>query len=379
MIALQRPLHSTRQGARPLFRLLAAALAVTAVAHAAEARADETTAEPKTDYCQKVTARADADAALLFAPTATAQLIRYPQSAALDTLGLQVGRDVQPRGSLSIGLVDIYKGIGVQDVAAKDCLRQETAATLQEVVLQRDEPARKVALAKKLAFLQHSQSKVDAILGDAEARFKAGTATLLEVHELRRRALELASKAADTERLVRSLEVREMKAPQESLDEMLKKYEERTMTYEDRVEHVRNLQPWKFGLTGGMTAHPNVDYFGVAELSYNIGGLFQQGAESRATEARAREIKNARYEMRFQVETLRKELATQAAINRRQVGLIDAEIARMNAERASVESTDAPTKSQVVASLTLESIDLEAERLFLSTLADRQSAIGGRQ
>lgn len=354
---------------------LLAALTAASVMFSSPARADG----PPSDYCRKVTARAEADAALLFAPTASVQVIRYPQSAILDSLGIQVGRDVQPRGSMSIGVVDVYRGFGVLDVARKDCARQDVSVTLQEILLQRGDVGRRVAYERKLTFLREKEPEMAAILRTAEQRFTIGSATLVEVHEIRRRVLELTSKELDAEREVETLKTRETHRPDESLDELLIAYEARSTAYEESVEHVRNLQPWRLALTGGVTAHPNFDYFGVAELSYNLGGVFQHGAEARATEARTQEIKNSRYEMRQQIEGLQRELAVQAEVTRKQVALLDKELARLDAEREAVAGTDAPNKPHVVAALALEAIDLGAERIFLNALSERQNAIGGRK
>ncbi|WP_146652160.1 hypothetical protein [Labilithrix luteola] len=352
---------------------LTALLAAASVMFSSPARAEG----PSSDYCRKVTARAEADAALLFAPTASVQVIRYPQSAILDSLGIQVGRDVQPRGSVSASVVDIYKGFGVLDAAKKDCARQDVAVTLQEILLQRDEVGRRVAYERKLAFLRDKEPEMQGILGTAEQRFTIGSATLIEVHEIRRRVLELSSKALDAEREVETLKKRGTRRPDESLHALLTVYEGRSITYEESVEHVRNLAPWRLSVTGGVTAHPNFDYFGVAELSYNLGGLFQHGAEARATEARAQEIKNARYEMRQQIEGLQRELTAQAEVTRKQVALLDGELARVELEREAVAKTDAPNKPHVAAALALEVIDLGAERVFLNALSERQNAIGG--
>ncbi|MDB4941439.1 MAG: hypothetical protein JWP97_973 [Labilithrix sp.] len=379
MIAAERPLPASRQARRLFARVAAALVAAGCLSAAGSARADEPSSAPRTDYCRKVVARAEADAALLFAPTASVQLIRYPQSSIADAVGIQVGSSVQPRASVSLGLVDIYKGVGVKDVAQKDCLRQESAVTLQEVVLQRDDAARKVATEAKVAYLRAALPRMDAILRDAEARFSAGVATLTEVHELRRRVLDVSFKIADAERMLESLKAKELKAQTVPAEELLRQYETRAAAYEESLEHVKNIQPWKMTLTGGAAANPQVDYFAVAELSYNFGGLFQQPAEARGTAARIQEIRTARYEMRWQLENVRKEARAQAEVARRQVGLLDAEIARVNRERATVEGTDAPNKPQVVAALTLETIDLEGERTFLNSLAEKQSAIGGRQ
>ncbi|MBX3258369.1 MAG: hypothetical protein KIS78_20430 [Labilithrix sp.] len=340
-----------------------------------EARAEE----PGSDYCRAITARAEADSALLFAPTVHAQVVRFPSNGYADTTGLQSGRGLQPRAAMSIGLVDIYKGLGVRDVAKKDCLRHEATTTLREMLAQRNDAGLRAALTKKLEYLKAHEPELQAAVEQAEARFAAGSGTLIEVNEIRRRVLESSTRAAESERALAAMTTRGFVAPDESIEDLLAQYESRSVAYEKSVEHLRNLSPWKFNVTGGATAHPDVDYFGFVELTYNIGGLFQGSAEARAVEARSAETKNARYEMRQQVEALRRELRTQAGILRRQAQKIEEETTRLSSARAAIEPTDAPNKPHVLAMLSLQVIDLEAERVFLNTLADRQSAIGGRQ
>jgi len=386
-----RPVRSAR-AAFPFFGWLAAlAVGVTtmapatahaegptpAPANAATPPPNNTT--PSTDYCRKVTARADADAAQLFAPTLAVNVIRYPQSAILDTLGVNVGRGVQPRAMLSVGIVDIYKGFGVRDVAEKDCARQETAMTLAEMITQRDEAGRRIALGRKIEYLKAHESELSAILNQAEQRFTAGITTLVEMHDLRRRVLDASKQLAEAERGLAAIESRGAALPNESLEDLVKQYESRSIAYEESVQHVRNLSPWKLDVTGGATAHPNIDYFGVVQLSYNFGGIFALGAEQRAVDARAAELKNARYEMRHQVESLRRELRASVDFLKKQVARIDEELAHLAKERAVIEPTEAPNKSHLLAVLSLQVIDLEAERVFLNALAERQSAIGGRQ
>ena len=60
-----------------------------------------------------------------------------------------------------------------------------------------------------------------------------------------------------------------------------------------------------------------------------------------------------------------------------QINVLEAQLARLAKDRASLDGLDAPNKAHVIAALTLEEIDLEAERTFLKTLAERQMAIGG--
>jgi hypothetical protein len=357
---------------RTTARILAAlaACAVTVV-WSAPARADDTA----TDYCQKVTAHAEGDAALLFAPTVHAQLIRFPTGSPADTTGVQIGRSLQPRAAMSVGLVDVYRGFGVLDMAKADCRRQESVVTLEEVIAQRGDMGRAPALERKLAFLRAHEGAVQEIVRNAEERFLAHTSTLSEVQDVRLHALSFARRLAETQGELSLIKARGHKEPTGSLAESLATYEERTIALENGASHLRNLQPWKLNVTGGVAATPTAEVFGVAELSYNLGGLLQVGAERRAVDARKKELTNARYEMRQQIETVSRELRASAAQSRTQAHTIESELMRMSRDRASLEGTDAPNKHTIVATMTLQMLDLEAEQTFLTALADKQAAL----
>lgn len=373
MIVVKRQVSSQRPVGRAISSLLALAVAGFVAMSATEARADE----QSSDYCRKVTATAEADASLLFAPTLSAEVIRFPASGVADKNGLQQGNGVQPRASMTIGLVDMYRGIGVLDVARNDCRRQDVAVVLQEVLAQRADVGRLPALERKLELLRSRKPEVDALVRAAEERFDARASTLLEVHELRRKAAEIARATSDTERDIEILRRRGFAPPAQPIAELLKAYEERAISYEASVSHVRKLQPWQLNVTGGITTQPTTDYFGVIQLSYNVGGLFRNPAENRALEARTQEVRRARYEVRQQVEALVEELRIEARRSQAQVAAFDVELARIARERASLDGLDAPNKAQVLAALALEAIELEAERTYLVTLADRQQSFGG--
>jgi hypothetical protein len=334
-------------------------------------------AEGPTDYCQKVTARAEADAALLMAPTAHVQLIRYPNNGAADPSGFQLGHGLQPRAALSIGFVDIYKGFGVLDAAKAECGRQASASSLEEVVAQRADIGRLPALERKLAFLREQSAAVQELVRNAEERFAAHTTTLSEVQDIRIKALSFAGRTAETETEIALIKARGFTMPTAPIGDVLKSYEERTVELENRVAHVRNLEPWKFGVIGGVAANPTVDAYGIAELSYNFGGLFSVGAERRAVDARAAELKNARYEMRKQVEIIIRELRISAEQSRRQARALEEELVKMSRERAALDGTEAPNKHTVLATMTMQMIELEAEQRFLVALAAAQSSFGG--
>ena len=356
---------------KSLAHVCAAGATLLVVASAADARAEDS------DYCHKVTARAESEAALLIAPTAHVQMIRFPNNGAADPSGFQLGHGLQPRAAVSVGFVDIYKGFGVLEVARAECGRQASASTLEEVIAQRADIGRLPALERKLAFLREQDGAVQEIVRSAEQRFAARTTTLPEVQELRIRGLAFARRISDTELEISLIKARGLTMPAEPLADALRTYEERSVEAEDRISHVHNLEPWKFGVIGGVAANPTVDAYGIAELSYNFGGLFSVGAEKRAVGARASELKNARYELRHQVEALVRELRASADQSQRQARAIEHELARMMLDRTSLEGVDAPNKHTVIATMTLQMIDLEAEQRFLAALAVAQSRAGG--
>jgi len=333
--------------------------------------------EPTTDYCRKVTAQAQGDAALLFAPTVSAQAIRFPASGIANSTGTQVGKDVQPRATLGIGLVDMYKGAGVLDVAHADCAREQSAVTLRELIEARADLGRLPALEKQLDYLRRRRPDVAAMVDRADQRLAAKVGTILEVSEIRRKALEIDRKISQLEGEVALLSRRRPPALTGEVKAMLDQYDQRAVEYENRVSHVRNLQPWALNVTGGVVAQPVVDYFGVIELSYNFGGIVRNGAESRALEAREHEIKNARYELHAQVAMLLDELRESVTQMQHEVTALDAHLARLTSERASLAGVEAPNKDQVVSSLELETIALEADRTYLAVLIDQRSALGG--
>ena len=338
-------------------------------------------AEGPTDYCQKTTARAEGDAALLFAPTLQGQLIRFPNRTPADASGFQIGTGVQPRVAMSISLVNIYQGIGVLDLAKKECKRQESTVSLEEVIAQRADLGRVPALERKVAFLRGQDAAVQEIVKGAEARFAAHTSTISEVQEIRLHALSFARHLSEAEGELAAVKARALPVPggqdrAEPLEQLLTRYEQRSIAFENSSAHLHNLDPWKLGVSGGVAATPTAEVYGVAELAYNLGGLFRPSAERRAVEARANELKNARYEMRQQIDLITRELRVNAEHSRREAKAIEAELLRMARDRASLDGTDAPNKHNVVAAMTLQMIDLEAEQTFLTVLAEKQAAFG---
>lgn len=358
-------------------RITTRILAALVVATVTTAWSGLARAEGPTDYCKRVMAHADGDAAQLFAPTAHLQVVKFPENSPADTTGVQIGEGFQPRAALSIGFVDIYKGFGVKDQAAADCRRQETAMTLEAVLATRGDIGRIPALERKVGFLKAHEPEVRAIVKNAEERLAARTTTISEVQDLRLRALGFKRRVAEAEAELKRVKSRTAGVPSEPLAKLLLTYEERHMQLEESNSHLRRLKPWQFNVTGGVAATPSAQIYGVAELSYNFGGIFVPSAEGRANQARADELKNARYEMRQQVEALTRDLRTSEEDSRTQARSIEEELLRISSDRAALDGTEAQNKHTVLATMTLAMIELEAEHTFLTALADGQGALVG--
>lgn len=360
---------------RVIAMLASLAAAFSVLSSPASARAE---GPSPNDYCQKVSAQADADAALLYAPTVHGAVIRYPASGVADATGTQIGKGIQPRVFVSLGVVDIVRGGAIVDVARADCRRQLPALTLQGLIMQRADIGRLPALERKLAYLREHRPEVQDLVHQAEERLAARATTALELHAIRSSALQIDRNISDVEREIAVLRARSLTLPDRPILEVLHDYEASALDYEKSLSHVRKIQPWQLNLSGGVTPYPEVDYFAVAELSYNVGGIFQSGSERREVEARARELRRAPQEMRHQIEALLEELRVSAEQAKRDVALLDEAVVRLDRERDSLEGLDAPGKAQFLAALALEKIGLEADRIFLVTLAERQSSLGGR-
>jgi len=333
-------------------------------------------ADDSSGYCAKVMARAQSDAARLFAPTIRGQVIRFPVGTPADTSGLQVGRSLQPRAAVSVGVIDIYKGFRVLDVAEAECLRQASAAELSYLFSRREDLGRQLALEKKIAYLETQSGRVAALVKAAEDRFAAHTSTVSELQQVRAAALVVNQSLAAAQADLASVKARGAASASEPIESLVRTHEHRSLELERRVSRLRGLDAWGIGLSGGVAATPTAEVFGVAEVSYNFGGLFSSRADRRAEAARAEELQHARYEMRQQFKTVVEELRANAEHSRSQAKLIQDELERIATLRASLEATDAPNRPAAEATLALRAIELESERTFFLALSEAQRALG---
>lgn len=336
---------------------------VGALLLATPARADE--ASP---YCRKVRARAAGDAALLFSPTVQAQGIKFPNNGTTDS-GVTTGAGYQFRAAVTFSPLDFYKGFRVQSLSEADCEQHEQIVSAREILMQGADYGRLPALQKKVSFLDEKRSDIDATLAKVDERVGAHVASLRDAAEVRARvAVLLRSREqgqGDADRL-RARGADTFRAP---LVTLVAAAEQSAMKFEERASHLRTLDAWDVRVTGGVIPQDRpVDFFGVVQVGFNFGAFSRNAQETKYLAARSDELKKARYELREEVSKFKADLKSAAAQAKRELAIVDDQARLLAKDKATLEGTDSANTAQALALLSLDSILVESERVYLSTL-----------
>jgi hypothetical protein len=332
-------------------------------------------------YCRKVHARASADAALLYAPTARAEALKLPTAiqpgGRIDSTGQ--GNNYQFRAGLSISAIQIYKGTRMTPVADADCAHHEAVFAAQELLSLGMEVGRLAALRSQAAYLESHRAVWEEITHKMDERFEAKTTTLLEATDVRTRAATVARRHAQLGAEIARLEAMGIQGPHASIAQLMHAVDASAMRYEREVSHVRSLDAWDLNVTGGYVPPvmdaPRSDFFGLVQVSYNLGGPWRNAAESRYLAARAEELKDAKYELRRQLVQFREQAKRSSVHAKRELEIVERGLALLKADRAAIESSEAPSVFYARSMLDLELIGAEAERVFLTTLIRELSRV----
>jgi hypothetical protein len=345
------------------------ALAACALASTSPARADDAT------YCRKVQARAAGDAALLFAPSLQVQGIRFPASGTVDA-GVTTGSGYQLRASVSWSPLDAYKGTRVLRVGEADCARQQAIEAAQELLEHGLDLARYPAAKRQRDLLHARRPSWEAIAASTDRRLEANVTTVVEADDVRVRiaALELATAQTDGE--VERIESTGIERYRGTLGNLAKTLDSTSMHYEREASHVRTIEPWDVRLTGGYVPEAfgaTSDFFGVIQVSYNVGGIWRNGAESRYLDARAEELKKSRSELQDRLRVFRARVKVAAAQTKRELATTEARFAALTAVRKSIEASEAAAGPHQLAIIDLELVAADSNRTFLGTYLEELS------
>jgi hypothetical protein len=249
-------------------------------------------------YCERVRADAASDAALLFGPRVSVQALRIPTRSNVDSAELFGGSsEYQLRGALSWSLANAYAGLLTLQAAEADCERHAAQASLADLVRKGSSRGAGPALEKALAFLVEQRPVVSGIEQQAEVRHARHLTTVVELDQVQSLVLQLERKRLDLARQLAALDEDFGDAKAAPAAELVESYASASERFEESASDLRSVRQWDLSLRGGVIPGSEADWFGTVELSYNLGGFFQFGAENRYLSAREADLRSARHEL----------------------------------------------------------------------------------
>lgn len=349
-------------------------------------RADRAAAQD-TPYCRQVRARAASDADLLMSPRVLIQGIRYAGGQDLLDSGPTLGSGYQLRTGVAFSPLDFYKGQGLLRVGDADCQRHEAGEQLEDVLTHGPDLLRLSALQDQERFLTSHRDEWKDLTKSAEARLARRIITVVEFTDVQRFVGSLERKFAQIQGEIGQLQSRTRlgsrltgrahadatplgSAPKGKLTALAQRYFEDSVRFEQETSQVRQLDDWKFQVTGGVIPLAPVDWFGSMELSFNLGGLVRPTHEQAYVEARADELRFARDGVATRIEQFQR--ANNAALEqaRRDLDLVQHSLEVIVATRSALAASEAESVAQARDMLGIEQLSIESDAVFLRALVD---------
>lgn len=237
-------------------------------------------------YCDYVEGTANAQSATLLAPELIGSFGYVEQPpAAVNPDATQKG--VRLIAGVRYKLSGIYEGIATRNRAQADCRRHRAFEQVRGETASR-------AIAARLKVLDDAIVEAEKILKTDEADFQARRTTAQEATATRVRVEELRQLSADDHRQLSSL-------PPPSatpLGGALGTYRRADAEMEDNEAKIRRAQGIDVSVRFGIDEYPERDnpspYFAVISVGFNLGILFQGGANQRAAKGREKLVESGR-------------------------------------------------------------------------------------
>lgn len=341
--------------------------------------ASQATAQ-QTPYCAKVQEVASAEATRLMSPRLLLQGIRYPQDGQLAG-GEIAGRGLQPRAAVSFSPTEFYQGLNVLQLGAADCNKHAASLELQASLSRGDQP-RLAALRAEIAYLKGRGDEVNAWVRKAAARFAERAITLLEFDEMRAQASTLERRLAQAEGAAKLLEARQPESmSQKPTSGAAHAYTQATAHFARTESSVRFADPIQLQLTAGVIPLQPVDWYGLVELSVNVGSLLRFGQSDRYVKASVEEVTQAPQGPAARLRRYRAELAAGLQQAQSELRVIERNLELVARLRQVLETSEAPNLVQQLERIALSQVSLEADRAFLRALINEltiESSKAGR-
>ena len=327
--------------------------------------------------CRAAKARAHSEAYLLYSPSLSTQLLHVPRRGDYDGSNAFSESGYQVRASVSFSPLDVYRGTTTVDAAEASCKRFVARERLQETLRQGAFFGKTGALRAQITYLEQQLPRVDAIVREGERRLAEQIATVWQVDQLRQKHLQLRLQHSRLRHEYRQLEERGLDGGGSTdLSADLASYETSTMVMEQRRSTIRRLNPWRLGLRLGVVPDEETDWFGMVELSYNLGGLFQIRAERRFMEARHEELRTAPGELNHEVRSFQRSQRVRADELREELALLDRQLQILSRQAQQLEQIETNEAHHYRALRELELIAVQARRVLVHGLLDHLDSTG---
>jgi hypothetical protein len=354
---------------RKFFMIYLFILCIPTIAQAEEAR--------EHPHCRAAKARAHSEAYLLYSPRLSTQLLHVPRNGDYDGSNAFTESGYQVRASVSFSPLDVYRGTTTVDAAEASCERFMARDRLHETLRQGPSYGKAGALGAQIAYLEKQLPRVDAIVHEGERRLAEQIATVWQVDQLRQKQLQIRLQHARLRHEHRQLEERGLdEVGSTDLSTDLASYEASTMLMERHRSTLRRINPWRLGLRLGIVPDEETDWFGMVELSYNLGGIFQVGAERRYMEARREELRTAPGELQHEVDSFRRSQRLRAEELREELALLEGQLQILSRQAQQLEQIETNEAHHYRALRELEQIAVQARRVLVHRLLDHLDSTG---
>jgi len=333
------------------------------------------------DYCDKVQARAHADAWLLFSPSLQVQGIKYPAGApgVVAVGGSETPGGYQVRSSLLWSPLDAYKGTVEQAVANKDCLQHSAMVDAQNLLEMMNDVGRAPALQAEVTYLKFHADDMNDILTNVHKRLVIGHSTIIELAAVQAGIDLLERKLAAAQGQLSLIETKDYVVTPRSSTEIVERLQRYSMEYEKETARLRSIDPWAISVSGGvvppMGDGGSAAWFGMVTVQYNFGGFVRGADESKYLSARQHELQYARYELADQVRRLQDGIQVGIESADAEIVTLDKRISELNdlCEQLKLH-IEAPNAMSTLGVVELQHMDAVSDRLYLIELRRQLSA-----
>jgi hypothetical protein len=335
--------------------------------------------QPRADgsaYCRKVRAQAGQQSALLSWPTVTLSGYRFPSGGA--GLGPTFGDNLQTRIGVSYSLTGALQASRLGDEAEIDCDLQDAWQALHDRIQEADGDASLPALRAQVAFLELRRDSWRGLLKRANEQLAAGVISALETEELRRSVATLERRLESLRGARERLEARSPAAPAPGIGALAEKVARRSTELAAERARVAAFDAFQVKLTAGAIPDftgSGASWFGQIELSYNLGRIAQAREATRWVDARAEEVKQARYELPAQAAGSQRDLRARLGQAQRELRVVQEDLESIRSLRTALERSSATKADQVHSNLVVEELWVESDRIYLEALIEALSRI----